>query len=126
MLHGFTILLAILAVEGAAVESPTPALAIEGAAAEVFLREAEIVELGGFGSKGITKPRKATLTDGERTVHAVFKDIDDYEPKSKTPDGRMFFGLSDSFKHEIASYELPMGIGLFFNRTEMVIIRFLK
>lgn len=112
VLHGFTILLAILAVEGAAVEPPTPALAIEGAAAEIFLREAEIVELGGFGSKGITKPRKATLTDGERTVYAVFKDIDDYEPKSKTPDGRMFFGLSDSFKHEIASYELSKLMGL--------------
>jgi hypothetical protein len=76
VLHGFTILLAILAVEGAAVESPTPALALEGAAAEVFLLKAEVVELEGFGSKGITRPRKATLTDGERTVHAVFKDID--------------------------------------------------
>lgn len=111
MLHGFTILLAILAVEGAAVEPPTPALALEGGAAEVFLLEAEVVELEGFGSKGITKPRKATLTDGERTLHAVFKDIDDYEPKSKTPDGRVFFGLSDSFKHEIASYEFSKLLG---------------
>ncbi len=112
VLRGFTILLTILAVEGAAVESPTPALAIEGAAAEVFLLEAEVVELEGFGSKGITRPRKATLIDGERTVHAVFKDIDVYEPKSKTPDGRVFFGLSDSFKHEIASYELSKLLGL--------------
>lgn len=112
VLHGFTILLAVLAVQGAAVEPPTPALALEGAAAEVFLLEAEVVELEGFGSKGITKPRKATLTDGERTLDAVFKDIDNYEPKSKTPDGRVFFSLSDSFKHEIASYELSKLLGL--------------
>jgi len=112
MQYGLTILLAVLAVEGAAIEPPTPALALEGAAAEAFLREADVIELEGFGSKGITKPRKATLTDGGRTLHAVFKDIDGYEPKSKTPDGRMFFGLSDSFKHEIASYEFSKLLGL--------------
>ena len=110
--HGFTILFVILAVQGAAVEPPTPALALEGAAAEVFLLEAEVTDLEGFGSKGITKPRKATLTDAGRTLYAVFKDIDDYEPKSKTPDGRVFFSLSDSFKHEVASYELSKLLGL--------------
>ena len=110
--HGLTVLLALFAVQSAAVEPPTPALALEGAAAEVFLLEAEVVELEGFGSKGITKPRKATLSNGERTLHAVFKDIDDYEPKSKTPDGRVFFSLSDSYKHEIASYELSKLLGM--------------
>lgn len=112
LLHGLTVLLALFAVQSAAVEPPTPALALEGAAAEVFLLEAEVVDLEGFGSKGITKPRKATLSNGERTLHAVFKDIDDYEPKSKTPDGRVFFSLSDSYKHEIASYELSKLLGM--------------
>jgi len=112
LLHGLTVLPALFAVQSAAVEPPTPALALEGAAAEVFLLEAEVTDLEGFGSKGITKPRKATLSDGERTLHAVFKDVDDYEPKSKTPDGRVFFSLSDSFKHEVASYELSKLLGM--------------
>jgi len=112
LLHGLTVLPALFAVQSAAVEPPTPALALEGAAAEVFLLEAEVTDLEGFGSKGITKPRKATLSDGERTLHAVFKDVDDYEPKSKTPDGRVFFSLSDSYKHEIASYELSKLLGM--------------
>lgn len=112
LLHGLTVLLALFAVQSAAVEPPTPALALGGAAAEVFLLEAEVTDLEGFGSKGITKPRKATLSDGERTLHAVFKDVDDYEPKSKTPDGRVFFSLSDSYKHEIASYELSKLLGM--------------
>lgn len=112
LLHGLTVLLALFAVQSAAVEPPTPALALEGAAAEVFLLEAKVTDLEGFGSKGITKPRKATLTDAGRTLYAVFKDIDDYEPKSKTPDGRVFFSLSDSYKHEVASYELSKLLGL--------------
>ena len=112
LLHGLTVLLALFAVQSAAVEPPTPALALEGAAAEVFLLEAKVTDLEGFGSKGITKPRKATLTDSGRTLYAVFKDIDDYEPKSKTPDGRVFFSLSDSYKHEVASYELSKLLGL--------------
>lgn len=114
MLIGSFVLLTILAVEGAAVPPPTPALALEGEAAELFLLEAEVIELENFDTKGITEPRKATLSNGELTLFAVFKDIDDYQPKSKTPEGRVVFGFSDSFKHEIASYELDKVLGLGF------------
>lgn len=112
MLESVVVLLSVLAVESAATAPPIPALALEGAAAERFLLEAEVIELEEYDTEGITEPRKATLSDGERTLYAVFKDVDDYEPRSKTPDGRVFLGLSDSFKHEIASYELDKLLGL--------------
>lgn len=112
MLQSVVVLLSILAAEVAATQPPTPALALEGAAAERFLIDAEVIDLAEYDTKGITEPRKAKLSDGERALYAVFKDIDEYEPKSKTPDGRVFLGLSDSFKHEIASYELDKILGL--------------
>ncbi len=85
---------------------PVTGLALEGEAAEEFLRTAEVVELQQYDSKGITRPRKATLSDGERTFHAVFKDVDIIHDKTKLTTGKTLFKLKDSYKHEIAAYEL--------------------
>ena len=112
MLHVTVVLLTILAVQGAAVEAPIPALALTGEAAEAFLREAEILGLKKYENEGITKPRKATLTDGTLTLHAVFKDVDTLDLKWETPDGRVFLHVTDSYKHEIAMYELDKLLGL--------------
>ena len=112
MLHVTVVLLTILAVQGAAVEAPIPALALTGEAAEAFLREAEILELEEYDNEGITKPRKATLTDGTITLHAVFKDVDTLDIKWETPDGRVFFHVTDSYKHEIAMYEFDKLLGM--------------
>jgi hypothetical protein len=112
MLHVTVVLLTILAVQGAAVEAPIPALDLTGEAAEAFLREAEILGLEKYENEGITKPRKATLTDGTLTLHAVFKDVDTLDLKWETPDGRVFLHVTDSYKHEIAMYELDKLLGL--------------
>jgi hypothetical protein len=106
------VLLTILALQGAVVEGTHPVLGLHGPTAETFLREAEIIALEPFETKGVTKPMKATLSDGEHTLHAVFKDIDERIPESKMADGRSLFNLRDSYKHEIASYELDKLLGL--------------
>jgi hypothetical protein len=84
----------------------------EPGTAEAFLRTAEVVALESFDSKGITRPRKATLSDGERSANAVFKVVDTHMPKTRAADGRMLFNLKDSYRHEIAAYELDKLLGL--------------
>jgi len=112
MLHGTVALFMFLAVQSAAVEAPIPALALTGETAEIFLREAEVVELEEYDNKGITNPRRAILADGGRTLRAVFKDVDDLHVKWKTDDGRIFFNVVDSYRNEVASYELDKLLGL--------------
>jgi len=98
--------LAILALQGAAgavSEAPTP---LSREAAEMYLRTSEVVRLEEYDNRGITRPRKAVLSDGAHSLNAVFKDIDVTTPKTRTADGRTVFNLKDSYKHEIAAYEL--------------------
>ncbi|RLE33048.1 MAG: hypothetical protein DRJ61_08080 [Acidobacteria bacterium] len=89
-----------------------PPLVLIGEAAEEFLKTAEITALENFDTKGITRPRKATLVEGEVTAKAVFKTIDKFHVKEKLPNGRTVFKLKDSYKHEIAAYELDKLLGL--------------
>jgi len=89
-----------------------PPLALTGEAAEEFLKTAEIISLDNFDTKGITKPRKATLTDGVVTAKAVFKTVDEFYPKMKLTSGRTVFKLRDSYRNEIAAYELDKLLGL--------------
>lgn len=105
-------LLTLLAVQGAAAAGVEPALPIRGEAAEIFLREAEVVALEEVDTKGITNPRKATLTDGELTLDAVFKDVDKFYLEVKLAGGQTLFRLKDNYKYEIAAYELDTLLGL--------------
>jgi len=107
-----TSLLMVMALQGVATEAPQPAVALLGEAAEAFLRTAEIVELEEYETKGITHPRRAVLTDGDLTLRAVFKDVDNLDVKWKTDDGRVFFNVIDHYKNEIASYEFDKLLGL--------------
>jgi hypothetical protein len=77
-----------------------------------FLRTAEVVKVEAFETKGITKPRKATLSDGGRTVEAVFKTVDVFHDKVRLTTGRTVFRLKDSYRNEIAAYELSKLLGL--------------
>jgi len=96
-----------------AVNLPTPVvgLPLEGEAAERFLRTADVIAVDRIGA-GITKPRKATLTDGDRTLRAIFKTVDEVRMEAKDAGGRTLFGLRDSYKHEIAAYQLDKVLGL--------------
>jgi hypothetical protein len=85
---------------------------LAGEAAEEFLRSAEVVDVDFMTTKGITKPRKVTLSDGQHTYHAVFKTVDTTHSKVKLTTGRTLLSLRDSYKHEIAAYELDKLLGL--------------
>lgn len=105
------VVLGLLSGPGAAQDPP---LILTGEAAEEFLKTAEVTELGSYATKGITKPQKATLTNGEVTAKAVFKTVDEFHVKAKIANGRTIFKLKDSYKHEIAAYELAKLLGLGF------------
>ena len=81
-------------------------LPFEGSEAEEFLENAEILSVRAFDTKGITRPRKVELSDGRHSCSAVFKTIDEYEPVKHFAGGEKELQFSDSYKYEIAAYEL--------------------
>jgi hypothetical protein len=91
---------------------PATGLCLTGAEAERFLATAEVVEIETYQSKGITKPRRATLSDGTRACRAVFKDIDVTHDREQLTTGRWLLNLKDSYKHEIAAWKLDQLLGL--------------
>jgi len=97
---------------GAPSEPSSPhGLPLTGEEAEAFLRTAEVVEMEPLGT-GITRPKRVTLTDGTRTLQAVWKTINTDVSRQEMEDGRMIIGFRDSYKHEVAAYELDKMLGL--------------
>jgi hypothetical protein len=94
--------------------APAPAhgLPLVGVEAEEFLRNAKIEDVRELDSKGVTRPRLVLLSDGSRTLKAVFKDIDEEKPKKTLADGEIILRFRDDFNHEIAAYELDKLLGL--------------
>ena len=87
-------------------------LPLTGDEAETFLHDARIVGMKPIGV-GITKPMKVTLSDGERTHHAVFKSIDEVRHGVvRGRNGGFQTAFKDSYKYEIAAYELDKILGL--------------
>lgn len=80
--------------------------------AEAFLSSAEVLDLERFETKGVTRPRRAELSNGVCSARAVFKTIDEYEPRKRFADGEVVFGFRDSYKHEIAAWKLDRMLGL--------------
>jgi hypothetical protein len=84
--------------------------AFQGSTIEEFLAQAKIIALKDIG-EGVTFPQKATLElDGVRH-YGVFKTIDDYA-KVKQLDRGVELEFQDSWKNEIAAYELDKMLGL--------------
>ena len=96
--------------------APAPAgepcgLPLSGEAAETFLRTAEVVGKKGIAT-GITHSEQLTLRDGTRTCRAIRKTIDELKRGvSSFEDGRVYVDFADSWKHEVAAYELDKLIG---------------
>ncbi len=87
-------------------------LPLKGDAAEEFLHAAGLVRKKALGV-GITHSEQYTLSDGSRTHKAVWKTIDEFKRGITTfDDGRVVMDFADSYKHEIAAYELDKLIGL--------------
>lgn len=107
-----SVALLLLALQAAAQASPTEGPAMTAEDAELFLKSAKVLELSHFDTKGVTMPRKATLDDGDRRLHAIFKDVDEYKPIERLQGGEVVMQFRDSYRSEIAAYELDKMLGL--------------
>lgn len=76
-----------------------------------FLLTAEVVK-DKSASKGITGVRRLTLSDGKITHDASFQSIDEHKTKFEGSDGTVEINFVDSYKYDIASYELAKLLGL--------------
>jgi hypothetical protein len=92
-------------------EEPPSGLVLQGAEAEEFLRTARVVDREAVG-KGVTRPDKLTLTDGTRTLHGTWKTINVHKPGQQRMERGWEFDFRDSWKSEIAAYELDKILGL--------------
>lgn len=87
-------------------------LPLEGQEAEHFLKNADVVKTEPIRD-GVTRSDRVTLTDGTRTLKAIWKTIDKVYPATSTLKGRGFEAMfKDSYKYEIAAYELDKLLGL--------------
>ena len=104
---------AALAVVLLGAAGPEPyGLPLKGAEAEAFLRTAEVVKKKGL-PVGITRSYQLTLTDGTHTHKAAWKVIDEYKTGvTRFQDGGFEVDFRDSYKYEIAVYELDKLLGL--------------
>ena len=75
-----------------------------------FLGSAKVVQYKQT-SKGVTAPAKLTLSDGQRTLEALFQSIDQSKSTMQLKD-RTELGFRDSYKFNIAAYELARLLGL--------------
>ena len=84
----------------------------QGEELESFLQNAEVTDLEGT-EEGVTLPKKATLELDSRTHFAIFKTIDVFKPGlTRLRNGVIEVDFQDSWKTEVAAYELDKMIGL--------------
>jgi hypothetical protein len=87
-------------------------LPLSGQEAEAFLETAKVVHRKAL-SLGVTHSEQYTLTDGTRTCRAVWKTIDEFKRGiTSFEGGGVVVDFSDSWKHEVAAYELDKLLGL--------------
>ncbi len=98
-----------LAFAGPLLASPVaPASAVaaaERAELERFLAEAEVVARRPLGT-GVTLSHRLTLTLDGTTHQAVWKTIDLFRPLQRFEQGPPELGFRDSYRNEVAAYEL--------------------
>jgi hypothetical protein len=101
----------------AQVAAPAPASAPELSVAQIkdFLKNAKVVKVRNT-DKGVTAPKRVTLTDGTITHDAVFQAIDDRQQVAHLGGGgrqsTTELNFVDSYKYNVAAYELAALLGL--------------
>jgi hypothetical protein len=78
---------------------------------KVFLQTAEVIK-SRPSPTGVTHPLRLTLSNGTITHDASFQPIDDRKSEMKLASGKVEFGFVDSYKYNIAAYQLAELIGL--------------
>jgi len=76
-----------------------------------FLAKAKVTQ-SKHTKKGITDPWRLTLTDGKITHEAIFQAIDEHKPSIQFADGHTELNFVDSYKYNIAAYELADMLGM--------------
>jgi hypothetical protein len=76
-----------------------------------FLLTAKVIK-SGPAHKGITNTLRLTLTDGTITHDAHFQPIDEHAMMKEMASGRTEMNFVDSYKYNIAAYELAAMLGL--------------
>jgi hypothetical protein len=76
-----------------------------------FLQTAEVVK-NKPSSKGVTHPWRLTLSDGTITHDASFQAIDEHKAENKLESGRVELNFVDSYKYNIAAYQLAELVGM--------------
>jgi hypothetical protein len=76
-----------------------------------FLLTAKVVK-SQRSKKGITNPWRLTLSDGTVTHDASFQDIDEHKTEMHLASGGTELGFVDSYKYNIAAYQLAELIGM--------------
>jgi hypothetical protein len=91
----------------ATASAPAPELTVEQI--KHFLKNAKVVRTGST-NKGVTAPKRMTLSDGVTTHDAVFQAIDEHQNVMKLGGGGRMetteLNFVDSYKYNIAAYEL--------------------
>src|SRR6266566_2733129 len=78
---------------------------------KVFLQTAKVIKYK-ESRKGVTHPWRLTLSDGTITHDGSFQSIDEHKSEMKLASGKVEFGFVDSYKYNIAAYELSELVGL--------------
>lgn len=79
---------------------------VEGA-----LQTAKIIKSKDLGT-GVTKPLKFTLDNGQIEFHACYKNVDEHRSGVTRLENGIEVDFKDSWKYEIAAYELDKVLGL--------------
>src|SRR4051812_15326181 len=76
-----------------------------------FLRTAKVVS-SKHTKKGVTDPWRLTLSDGTTKHEAVFQAIDEHKPYMQFADGHAEVNFIDSYKYNVAAFQLAEMIGM--------------
>jgi hypothetical protein len=108
-------LLAFPALSYSQVATPAPSAELSVDQIRTFLKNAKVVR-SGTTNKGVTAPKKLTLSDGNITHDAVFQAIDDHQNVMQLGGGgrqaTTELNFVDSYKYNIAAYEIAGLLGL--------------
>jgi hypothetical protein len=76
-----------------------------------FLLHAKVIH-STHTAKGVTEPFRLTLSDGTVTHDASFQVVDETTPIMQFSDGHTEFNFKDSYKYDVAGYEVAKLLGM--------------